>query len=305
MKIGIIGNGNHSKRIQKILKKKKIDFFIYKPKKPDYFEIHKFNQLKKCNVIFIVSPNMTHFFYIKKLYKKRYIFCEKPPVNTKKELSELKKIKSKKIYFNYNLRFSNIAKVLKNTKKYKLGKLIYANISSSHGLAQKKDYKINWRSNIRKSPKGIYEIVSIHFVDLINYLFSVSKIEKPDLINSSKIGNSYDTSLVKIKLKNGALINIFSTYNSSYCKNHLFLFKNGILEQKDDIIKIKGPTKNLDDQGFFKTPKTIRTIKIDESKDYFNSLNDSVSYFLNHVKHKRSFNKKIIDISINSNSLII
>ena len=90
MKIGIIGNGNHSKRIQKILKKKKIDFFIYKPKKPDYFEIHKFNQLKKCNVIFIVSPNMTHFFYIKRLYKKRYIFCEKPPVNTKKELSEYK-----------------------------------------------------------------------------------------------------------------------------------------------------------------------------------------------------------------------
>ena len=83
------------------------------------------------------------------------------------------------------------------------------------------------------------------------------------------------------------------------------MFKNGILEQKDDIIKIKGPTKNLEDQGFFKTPKTIRTIKIDESKDYFNSLNDSVSYFLNHVKHKRSFNKKIIDISINSNSLII
>ena len=33
MKVGIIGDGSHSKRIQKILKKKKIDFFIYKPGK--------------------------------------------------------------------------------------------------------------------------------------------------------------------------------------------------------------------------------------------------------------------------------
>ena len=37
MTIGIIGNGGHSKRIQKILKKKKLSFFIYKPKKPKYF----------------------------------------------------------------------------------------------------------------------------------------------------------------------------------------------------------------------------------------------------------------------------
>ena len=38
MKIGIIGIGGHSKRIQKILKKKKLNFFIYKPKKPNYFD---------------------------------------------------------------------------------------------------------------------------------------------------------------------------------------------------------------------------------------------------------------------------
>ena len=36
MKIGIIGNGRHSKKIQKILIKKKLDFYIYKPEKPKY-----------------------------------------------------------------------------------------------------------------------------------------------------------------------------------------------------------------------------------------------------------------------------
>ncbi len=305
MKIGIIGNGGHSKRIQKILKKKNLNFFIYKPKKPDYFERDKFSQLKKCNIIFIISPNNSHFFYIKKLYKGRYIFCEKPPVNKKNELLQLKKIKSKKIYFNYNLRFIQLAKIIENIKKFKLGKLVYANLSCSHGLAQKKEYKNNWRSNIKKSPKGVYEIVSIHYIDLINYLFDVLKVEKPDLVNSSNIGNSYDTSLVKIILKNGGLVNIFSTYNSSYSNNFFFLFQNGILEQKNNVITIKGPTLNLDKKGFFKSPKIKKIIKINENKDFMNSIYDSVSYFLNHAKNKRFFNKKILDISIKSNSLII
>ena len=85
MKIGIIGDDNHSKRIQKIIKKIKLNFYIYKPKGPKYFEKEKFNQLKKCNVIFIISPNNTHYLYIQKLYKGRFIFCEKPPVNNKNE----------------------------------------------------------------------------------------------------------------------------------------------------------------------------------------------------------------------------
>jgi predicted dehydrogenase len=305
MKIGIIGDGGHSKRIQKILIKKKLSFFIYKPEKPNYFEKKKFDQLKKCNVIFIISPNNTHYFYLKKLYKTRYIFCEKPPVNNKKELSELKKLKSKKIYFNYNFRFIKIAEILKNRDKYKLGKLVYANLSSSYGLAQKNNYKSNWRSNIKKCPKGVYEIVSIHYIDLINYLFDVLKIEKPNLINSSKIGSSYDTSLVEIKLKNEGLVNIFSTYDSSYSKNLFFLFKNGILEQRNNLITIKGPSLNLDKKGFFKAPKIIKTIKINENKDFANSLSESISFFLNHVKNKKNFNKKIVDISMKSNSLIL
>ena len=89
MTIGIIGNGGHSKRIQKILKKKKLRFFIYKPKKPKYFNKTDFDQLKKCKTIFIVSPNNTHFKYINELHKGRYIFCEKPPVVTKKDLLKL------------------------------------------------------------------------------------------------------------------------------------------------------------------------------------------------------------------------
>ncbi len=305
MKIGIIGNGGHSKRIQKILSKKNLNYFIYKPKKPNYFDKINYNILKKCDVIFIISPNNTHYNYIKKLYKNRYIFCEKPPVVTKEELFNLKKIKTKKIYFNFNFRFLKISQILKNRNKYNLGKLVYANLASSHGLAQKKVYKNNWRSNRKKSPKGVYEIVSIHYIDLVNYLFKVSKIAKPVLLNSSKSGTSFDTSLVEIKLQNEGMINVFSTYDSSYCKNLFFLFQNGIVEQKDNRIQIKGPTLNLDNKGFFKSPKTIKSLNINENVDFNNSLFESVNYFLKHVKSKKKFNKKIIDLSLKSNSLIV
>ncbi len=305
MKIGIVGDGGHSKRIQEILKKKKLKFYIYKPSRPKYFEKKKFEELKKCNVIFIISPNHTHYFYINKLYKDRYIFCEKPPVNTTSELIKLKRIKSKKIYFNYNFRFNKITELLKKRKKYNLGKLVYANLSLSHGLAQKKAYINSWRSNIKKCPKGVYEVVSIHYIDLICYLFEVLKIEKPKLINLSKIGNGYDTSLVTIRLKEEGLISISSTYNSSYEKTLCFLFENGIIEQHNDVIKIKGPTLNLDKQGFFKPPKIKKNIKIKDKEDYSNSLVNSVKYFLDHVKNKKIFDKKTTETSLRTNSIII
>ena len=304
MKIGIIGNGTHSKKIQNILKKNKLKFFIYKPQTPNYYDKKKFNELKKCNVIFILSPNKSHFYYISKLYKNRYIFCEKPPVNNKKELIKLKKINLKKIYFNFNLRFLKICKFLKERKKYKLGKLIYANLSFSHGLAQKQIYKNNWRSNIKNCPKGVYEIVSIHYIDMINFFFKVSNIEKPSLINSSKIGTSFDTSLVKIKLQDRGMVNIFSTYNSSYNKNFMFLFKNGIIEQKNNLISVRGPTMSLNKYGHFKLPKLLKKIKISEKKDFSDSLADSVNYFLKSVKKNKTFDKKEIDASIKSNHLL-
>ena len=305
VKIGLIGNGIHSKRIQAILKKKKLKFFLYKPEKPNYIDESKFEKLKKCNVIFIISPNNTHYEYIKKLHKDRYIFCEKPPVNNKKELLMLKKIKLNKIFFNYNFRFMKISEIIMKKNKYKLGDLIYANLTLSHGLAKKREYKNNWRSNRKKCPKGVFEVVSIHYVDMINYLFKVKKIGKPKLLNVSKIGNSYDTSHVEIELEKQGLINIFTSYNSSYAKNLFFLFENGIIEQRDNNIKIKGPSMNLDKKGFFKPPKIIKKININEDKDYLDSLKSSISFFLDHVKKKQIFDKKILNCSVKSNSLIL
>ena len=191
-KIGIIGKGSQFKRISKILRKKRNNYFLYKPDNSKYYDKEEFDKLNKCQIIFILSPNHTHFKYIKKFYKNKYIFCEKPPVNSRNDLIKLKKINHKKIYFNYNFRYSLIAQILSDRKKYKLGDLLYGNIIIGHGLGFKKEYLTSWRSNLQLCKKGVFEIVSIHWIDLINYFFNINKIQKPKLINFLKKGTSFD-----------------------------------------------------------------------------------------------------------------
>ena len=304
--IGIIGNGGHSKRIQKILKRKKLNFFIYKPDRPKYFENKSFKKLKKCKVIFIISPNNSHYNYIKKLHNKNnYIFCEKPPVAKLDELKKIRKIYNGKIYFNFNFRFSKFSEILKNIKKYKLGKLLYANLISSNGLALKKEYKKSWRSNFKQCPKGIFEIVAIHYVDLINFFFKIKKLKGPYLLNNSAVGTSFDTAHTELKLNNNVIVNIFTTYNSAYTKKLFFLFSNGIVEQNNNEITIKGPAKNFDKKGFFKAPKIITRYKIGDKKDYENSLFKSVSLFLNYVKKNKKFDINQLNKSLKSNEFLL
>jgi predicted dehydrogenase len=302
--IGIIGNGTHSKRIQNILKLKKRKFFVTDSKNIKLK--NEINKLYESKAIFIISPNNTHFKYLQMFKNTNYIFCEKPPVSSKKHLKIIEKYNYKKIYFNFNKRFSVVAEILKFImKKFKIGELVYANMISSKGLAIKMEYKNNWRSNIKKSKKGVFETVSIHDIDLINYYFDVKKIYKSNLKNLSKIGNSFDTALTKIKLKNESFINIFSTYYSSLSRKSIFLFKNGILEFDIDKVTLRYPTKTYNKKMQFITPKIRFKKNINFEKDYLESLKKSVNYFLNTVDKNKNFKKKDFYSSIKSNNLIL
>ena len=305
LKVCIIGNGFHSKRIQKILNFHKVNFFIYKPASKKNYKKENLDHLKKFNVFFIISPNHTHYHYIKSLYKEGYIFCEKPPTNNYSELKKLKKINSKKVYYNFNFRFSKISQILKDKKKYNLGKLIYANIISGKGLAFKPEYKKNPRSNIKVCPKGVFEMVTIHWLDLLNHLFNVTKIYKPQLSNLSKVGTSYDNSNIRIEIDRKIIGEIFCTYTSPLINKKLFIFENGIVEQDENLITIKGPAINYDMNRFFKPPKIIKKIRISENKDYLESLDKSVCFFLDTVIKNKIFSKKQILKSLLINKMIV
>ena len=305
LKIGLIGDGVHSKRIQKILKSLKLKFIIYKPQKNKIKKKYAhLKDLEKCNTIFIISPNDSHFFYINKFKNKSYVFCEKPPTNIKKEILKLQKVKYENIYFNYNFRYSKLGTIIQEVKKYNLGDLLYGNIVTSHNLAQKKIYKYSWRSRRKNSPKGVFEIVTIHWVDFVNYYFKIKKILNINLRNSSKVGSSFDNSNTTILLKNRAQIDIFSSYDAPFCYKSLFVFRNGIIENDDKSIKIFGPANNFDKNGFSIKPKIIRSYIIDENKDYINSIKLNVIKFLKIASSKKKFSEFDFKTSLSSNKLL-
>ena len=128
--------------------------YIFHPKKKfnDKRCTNYFTDLLSCDAIIISSPNDTHYQYIKKLETfSGYIFCEKPPVSNINELNKLKKLKinkKRKIFFNFNYRFSELDKLLqKYSNSKQLGQIVKIEIIASQGLAFKKEYIGSWRSN--------------------------------------------------------------------------------------------------------------------------------------------------------------
>ena len=85
----------------------------------------------------------------------------------------------------------------------------------------------------------------------------------------------------------------------------IFIFTNGFIEQNDNFIEIRGPSMNLDKNNFFKKPKLIKRINLNEDKDYILSLKKSVTYFLNHALKNKNFSKEHLKKSLTSNDFII
>ena len=98
VKLGIIGYGNQAIRLIAICKEiKNCNIaFIYHPTKSldDPRSTTNFSDILSCHAVIIATPNNTHFKYIRKLidHFDGFIFCEKPPCNSLKDLNYLKRL---------------------------------------------------------------------------------------------------------------------------------------------------------------------------------------------------------------------
>ena len=111
-------------------------------------------------------------------------------------------------------------------------------------------------------------------------------------MNLSNVGDGYDNSNISVTIRNKIFAEIFCSYTSPLINKKTFVFDNGIVEQNESILEIKGPALNFDKNNLLKLPKTIKKIKINEKKDYLESLEKSIDYFLKIVLKKKSFLKK-------------
>ena len=306
MNVCVIGYRNHAKNIINILinnkKVKKIYIFLRKKKNINYCnkKIEFIHNLKKFKykIAFILSPSNTHFYYINILLKKKCkIFCEKP-VCTK--LSDLKKIEKlsnqqkKRIFFNFNLRFSPYFHILK--KKIEK-KIFFKEINFIHGHSGKK---------IMSSTKKIFSTIrgnlGVHYINFILGLIKKNKNVKVYYIKKKNKNNE----CITIAIIKEIFCKISLYYTTPKINQSLAIFNNCIIEMNNGNIFITKKNNKKDNFGKLISGKKIRIHKSKSSSHYINNtLNKSVNYALKITKLKRYFALKDFEDSILSTKLIL
>ena len=314
-KVGFVGYKNHAKKLQKIIESdKNFDInWIFHPSKniDDPRGTNELSNLFSCDVIIVASPNSTHLEYIQKFIEnsKCYIFCEKLPVTSLdgiKYLENLPKEDKKRIFFNFNLRFSELNEILKqNNYSDELGKLVHINIISSMGYAFKKRYLNSWHSDGQENLYNITENSAIHWIDLMIYNFgeSISSINFPRLV--SKNGTAFDTDLINLKFKNELSVSIFASYATPLIDDIIILGTNGFLTINNNSLKIYYPRDTFDENGLFTKPKNCIQKEFKLDSIIKQSLENSVNYFLKCVKNSKEFDISYFNSCIESNRLTL
>jgi hypothetical protein len=306
MNVCVIGYRNHAKNIIDILigsnQVKKIYVFLKKKKKIGYHskKIEYIYNLKKFKykIAFILSPSNTHYYYINILLKQKCkIFCEKP-VCTK--LSHLNKIEilplniKKKIFFNFNLRFSPYFYILK--KKIEKKKF-FKEINFFHGHSGKK---------ITQKTKDIFSTIRGNLgVHYINFILGLTKKNNNIKIFNFKKKNKNNESITLL-INKDIFCKISLYYTTPTINKCLAIFENYIIEMNNGNIFIAFKNNKRDNLGKLIPSKSTQIYKSKNSNQYINNtLNKSVNYALKIAKSNRHFSLKDFEDSVISTKLIL
>lgn len=314
VRIGVIGLRNHAERL-KIILEGRDDCqvcFLYHPSKKidDIRSTNDISDIYEMDAVFITSPNDTHVKYIELLLKNSnaYIFCEKPPATNEIELKILQDMTDndrKRIFFNFNFRFSQLNEIIETQlATNEIGKIINIVIIASQGLAFKDNYVESWRADGEKNLHNIIETVSIHYLDLLNFHFIIKEIiYRPSLVSGK--GTSFDTSHLFITYQNGVTATIFNSYATPYVNEVFIIGTNGYCLLENDNLQIRYPRDTFDSKGFFITPSKSVNCEFNMKKNYEQSLKNSIDYFVRCIKNKTNIDIKYYDISIKTNQQIL
>ena len=313
-KIGFIGYRNHAKKLLDIVEEEDFEVSqIYHPTKniEDSRITNNLEDLYECDAIVIASPNSTHFDYIQNFIENSncLIYCEKPPVTSYesiKYLEELTEENKKRIFFGFNLRFSKFNDIIKQySNSEKLGKIIQINIITSMGLAFKEKYLGSWRADGKNNLHNIIENSSIHWIDLMIFIFGEYSNSDyfPRLVSNN--GTSYDTNSVILEFKNGIACSIFTSYATPLIENIIIVGTNGFITIRDNTLEIFSPRDSFDENGLFKKPSSEYIDNFNFGKSVQESLKKSINYFLEHVEKSKKFDLNNFEKSILSNKLAL
>lgn len=318
MRIGIIGAaGGQGHRFLELCLECDIEFVLYDHHgevKNKYDEKHYkitiiLDDLLKCDGVIIASPNKSHLHYIQYFIRKGYggyIYCEKPPVSDKDELSQLERMDEsvkKKILFGFSLERSLYKKILDG--QYNLGHLLYCNIISGHGLGFKSFYKDSWRNDVDMCKNGIFSMVSIHYIEIFIAKYGLPK--KENFFESVKApgGINVDNNLYSaIWGDEKILLNLFVSYTTPLIEESDFVFDNGYISITGNEIVIYAPRDCFDLNGMFRTPDVVERIPIGTADIWKNALMENFKFFIENIRQQTDIPLKEFENSIIVNKYI-
>ena len=285
--------------------------YIFHPNKKidDDRGTNNFSLLLECDAIIIASPNKTHYDYLEKLKSfSGYIFCEKPPVINLNELNKFKKIlkfNGKKLFFNFNYRFSELNNLFKKyVNSEEIGDIIYIEIIASQGLSFKQDYAKSWRADGINNKFNLLDTVTIHYLDLMNYYFGTSKNQFyfPKLI--SKNGTSFDTGQLLLEYEKFN-VSIINSYSTPFIGELSIIGTNGYISIRNEVLEVHTPRDTFDKNNFFISPPISFTQKFNMQEDYKSSLKNSFDFFISHVVDNKEFDISLYEASLKTTQLIL
>ena len=288
MKIVLVGFGNQGQKRIKYLKKDLICLVDPFKKKIKYKSIYKV-PLNIFDTAILCIPDHEKYEIIKYLAKnKKNIFVEKPLIETKTKLLELKKIIKKNnvsYYTAYNHRFEpHIITLKRILEKKELGKIYRIKAFYGNGTS-----KLVKNSIWKDRGYGVLPDLGSHLIDILFFLFSYKSYnfkinllnnfenKSPDFVYfSSKKGPYIDLEATFLSWKNKFYLDIYAEKGSLHlnglCKwgpsileIHKRTYPSGIPKIRKKILLMKDPTWRLE-YKYFK----------DNLKDKINNIDNDI-----------------------------
>ncbi len=311
LKIGAIGYRNHAARIIDIVNATGVAEVtrILHPAKnlPIPNATRRREDLLDCDAVFILSPDDTHFDYLNFFSGQhgKYVFCEKPPVTALDQFETLQ-ADPKKVFFNFNFRYSRFREVLDELlADGRLGRPVHATASTSHGLAFKEGYARSWRAGSDRNGDRIAETKAIHHIDLFNCLFGTPGETVYRAANMSASGQINDTCLILLEYPDGVNATIFASYATPQTDTISVVGTNGICEYCEGKIVYRGPRESFDEQGRFAPPPVTVIHRYDNDSMMAESLTRSVRTFLTACRKGETFPAALFATSMPTNKLVL
>lgn len=319
MRIGIIGAaGGQGQKFLKLDVECGVSYVVYdhhgetgKITDANCHQITKcIEDLLSCQGIIIASPNESHMKYIQYLISVNYsgyIYCEKPPVSSSRELIQLENIEDsfkKRILFGFNLERSLYKKIIDG--EYHIGRLCYCNITSGHGLGFKSFYKESWRNDMNKCKNGIFEMVSIHYLEMFIAKYGLPKEEMSFGCVKAPDGKNMDNNLYSAIFGDEEIfLSLYVSYTTPLIEKSDFIFDNGYISITEDKTVIYGPRDCFDKDGMFKYPNIMEEIPIGTKQIWEESLRENLRYFLRKITNKQNIPIEEYESAIRVNKYIL